>query len=254
MTITFGAPWRDLVFMSPLSESRAARLAAFVAHEGPATVVDVGCGWAELLLQVVALSPGTSAVGIDTDPAAIAHARELAAARGVSDRVTLTTADAAHATPARADAVICIGATHAWAPPRGPDDPLHYETALTRIRALLPVGGRVVYGDGVWSVPPTPAAVAALGGRDDELLPVDEVGDVAARSGFALHSAAEASLDEWDAFEAGYTARFDRWLAEHGDAHPDATAVRARAEEQRDRYRRGYRGVLGFAYLELIAV
>ena len=48
----------DLKFMTPLSQERADRLVA-IAIEGLAhgTVLDLGCGWAELLLQVIAAAP-----------------------------------------------------------------------------------------------------------------------------------------------------------------------------------------------------
>lgn len=63
----------------------------------------------------------------------------------------------------------------------------------------------------------------------------------------------EASQDEWDTFESGYTARFARWLATHPSDHPDAADVRDRAARQRKAYFEGYRGVLGLAYLGLLA-
>jgi len=49
---------RDLTFLAPLSEARATRLVAFLAEEPPSTVLDVGCGWAELLLRVEELDSG----------------------------------------------------------------------------------------------------------------------------------------------------------------------------------------------------
>ena len=48
----------------------------------------------------------------------------------------------------------------------------------------------------------------------------------------------EATLEEWDAFEEGFTATLP----------PD------RAATQRASYHQGYRSVLGFAYLQLLAV
>lgn len=60
-----------------------------------------------------------------------------------------------------------------------------------------------------------------------------------------------ASRDEWDAFESGYAADAEEWLV----ARPDragAAAVRARLDEHRASWLRGYRGLLGMAYLELL--
>jgi hypothetical protein len=78
--------------------------------------------------------------------------------------------------------------------------------------------------------------------------------DLAVEHGFAPVAVQEASLAEWDAFESGFTARYATWLARHGPDHPDAADVRQRAKDQRDAYFRGYRGILGLAYLELLAV
>ena len=129
-----------------------------------------------------------------------------------------------------------------------------YAAALAALRALLPRGGRLVYGDGIWTRPPTRAAVAPLAGRDDEFVTLGEVADLAVAAGFAPLAVHEASLDEWDVFESGYAAGYARWLAEHPADHPETDEVRALAERQRAAYFAGYRGVLGLGYLELLAV
>jgi cyclopropane fatty-acyl-phospholipid synthase-like methyltransferase len=244
-------PWRDLEFMSPLSSERADRLAAYLC-EVNGVVIEIGCGWAELLLRVVAAAPNLTAIGIDTDVASIGHGRQLAADRGIADRVTLTS-DAA-VLPATAAAAISVGATHAWAPPASDEaEPLHYAEALARIRSLLPVGGRAVYGEGIWTQAPTPAAITALGGREDEMVSRDELVAIATNAGFIVDGVDEATEREWDDFEAGYVAGYRRWLATHSTDHTSAAAVRERLDRQRDAYLNGYKGVLGFAYLELRA-
>ena len=43
-----------LAFHGPLSEARAARLTERLARPGPGTILDIGCGWGELMLQVTA--------------------------------------------------------------------------------------------------------------------------------------------------------------------------------------------------------
>jgi hypothetical protein len=64
----------------------------------------------------------------------------------------------------------------------------------------------------------------------------------------------EASLEEWDDFESGYSARYARWLAEHDPDDPDTAEVLECAARQRAGYFGGYRGILGMAYLSLVAV
>jgi hypothetical protein len=108
--------------------------------------------------------------------------------------------------------------------------------------------------EGIWTAPPTPAATAALSGRDDEFLRLAELVPLAGRHGFAVMAAHEASLDEWDVFESGYTSRYTRWLAQHESGHPEAQEVRQLIADQQERYFGGYRAVLGLAYLHLVAV
>ena len=47
---------------------------------------------------------------------------------------------------------------------------------------------------------------------------------------------------------------YARWLAEHDPDDPDAAEVRDRAARQHQGYFQGYRGILGLAYLQLLAV
>jgi len=54
-------------------------------------------------------------------------------------------------------------------------------------------------------------------------------------------------MEEWDDFESGYLADVEEWLGTHDDAE-----TKARADVHRSRRLRGYRGVLGLAYLTLV--
>lgn len=254
VTITLRDPWDDLTFMTPLSEQRAAELVRFVAKGLDGTVLDIGCGWAELLLRVVAAAPAARGVGIDTSEACIKYGSELAERRGLADRVTLIAGDGKMQAPHGADAVICIGASQVWGPPVAANLPLDYASALAAIRGKVTRGARVVYGEGVWSRPPTPQAVAPLSGRLDELVSLAELTELAVAAGFMPFAVHEASVDEWDQFESGFSARYASWLAEHGPGHCDAGEVMARAARQRAGYFNGYRGILGMAYLALLAV
>jgi SAM-dependent methyltransferase len=254
VTITLAQPYEDLTFMTPLSEQRAAKLVAFLAHDLQGTVLDIGCGWAELLLRVVAAAPNARAIGVDRDETSIEHGRELAEQRGLAERVSLICGDAKIEAPSRAAAVVCIGASQVWGPPVEERQPLDYIAALAAIRATVPDGGRVVYGEGIWSRPPTAEAIAPLAGRLDEFVSLPELVELAVAQGFLPVAVQEAGIDEWDEFESGFSACYATWLAEHGGDHPDAADVRARAARQRAAYFGGYRGVLGMAYLALLAV
>ena len=67
--------------MTPLSQTRADTLVGFLADGLAAAahplVLDVGCGWAELLLQVLDAVPSATGIGVDANPDAIAQAESL---------------------------------------------------------------------------------------------------------------------------------------------------------------------------------
>jgi SAM-dependent methyltransferase len=254
VTVGLPASHEHLTFMTPLSQGRADRLVRFIADGSPATILDIGCGWAELLLQAVAAVPRAHGVGVDLDEPAIEHGRRLARDRGLAERVELLAEDARTAGPSVADAVICIGASQIWGPPVELAQPIDYSSALAALHARVPRGGRVVYGEGIWSAAPTDEAVAPLAGRHDEFVTLAELADLAAGHGFAVMAVHEASLDEWDEFESGYSARFAAWLAGHDADDPQAAEVAERAQRQRTAYLGGYRGILGLAYLQLVAL
>jgi SAM-dependent methyltransferase len=244
----------DLTFMAPLSEQRANQLVDFVSKTLAGTVVDVGCGWAELLIRVLEVTPAAKGIGIDLKESSIEHAQTLARKRGVANRITLIVGDTRDHLPLSSQAAICIGASQIWGPPAEAKMPLDYRSALTAVRSILETGAPVLYGEGIWASPPTAAAVAPLAGRPDEYVFLPELLDIARACGFAVMQVHQASLDEWDAFESGFTARYARWLATHPENHPDAQSVRDLAAKQSNAYFRGYRGILGMAYLAMLAV
>lgn len=239
--------WQDMQFISPLSEDRADRLVAFVAAGGDlrGTIVEVGCGWGELLLRAVEAAPGSTGLGIDLDAETIEHGVELAAERGLVERVRLVAGDAAELAPAEAAAVICVGANQVWG---------DHLSSLARLRAMVPTGARVIYADGVWSRPPTKAALDALGGPEEAAMgSLAELVDIAIAQRFRPYSVGEASQDEWDEFESNFALGYERWLAEHPADHPDAARVKELADSHLKRWLGGYRGQLGFGYLCLVA-
>lgn len=242
----------DLTFLSPLSEDRATTLVRFVAGAEPTTVLDIGCGWAELLMRILTAAPRARGLGVDLEPHRIDEARRRAALRGLADRVSFEARDARPITQAH-DAVVCIGASHIWGLPVEAAQPLDYSAALTALHQLVRPGGRLVYGEAIWSSPPTAAATAALSGRDDEYLPMDQLTSLVQDHGFTVMEADVATDEEWDQFEWGFARRLERWLQSHPSDHPEAGEIREQWHDQRDRYVNGYRGVLGMAYINLIA-
>lgn len=217
-----------LTFNSPLSDARADTIAARLAATAPSTVLDIGCGWGELLLRVVAAAPGATGIGIDLDGDLLARARANAKERGLDDRVTFVEADGS-ATNQPADVVICVGAEHVFG---------DTATALRALRQLVRPGGRLLFGPGYLEREPTPAQQQVAGDWFEELGDLASVVDQAVEAGFSPLVIETSNRDEWDAFESGYLAGL-------------ATRDKARADEHRSRWLRGYRDVLGLAYLTL---
>lgn len=245
---------RYLEFMSPLSGERADELVQFIAAQAEGTVFDVGCGWAALLTRLLEANGAIRGVGLDLNNAGFEHAIQTAQSRGVADRLQLIAGDAKAHLPAIAQGVICIGASQVWGPPVEARMPLDYSAALTALRGLVVSGAPVVFGDAIWRSVPTQAAAAPLAGRLDEYIYLPDLVELAWGSGFAVVQVHEANQDEWDHFESGYTARYAEWLARTPRTHPKYDNVLQRAHQQRDAYFRGYRGVLGMAYLCLLAI
>ncbi|GGB85683.1 hypothetical protein N798_17335 [Knoellia flava TL1] len=59
--------YEHLTFNAPLSDARADALASRLAARSPSDVLDLGCGWGELLVRVVDRAPGAQGLGVDTD-------------------------------------------------------------------------------------------------------------------------------------------------------------------------------------------
>jgi SAM-dependent methyltransferase len=229
-----------LSFNAPLSAGRADRLAAALASTDPASVLDIGCGWAELLLRIVALAPGARGKGADSDEALIARGRANAQRRGLADRVRLVVADGSEPVEP-AELVLCVGADHAFG---------DQVDALRALRALVVPGGRLFFGTGYWAQPPTPEQAGAFGATPNELRTLAGLIDLVIEEGFRPLDIQTANEDEWNEFESGFLADWEDWLHRYpGD--PGAADIVAKADRHRDEWLRGYRGVLGFAYLTL---
>jgi len=217
-----------LTFNAPLSDQRADDLVRRLRIPADATVVDLGCGWGELLLRILAAGPAARGVGVDSAGPALDRGRMLARERGLADRVTFVQHEAT-TWHEPADIVVCVAASHAMGGTLA---------ALTRCRRLVRPHGRVLIGEGFWSAPPSPEARKTFG----DLPELPALVDLAVSAGLRPVYVGASTQDEWDAFESDWRAGLE--LAEEPEA-------RALAAERREEYLRGYRGVLGFAWLVL---
>ncbi|MEU6989181.1 class I SAM-dependent methyltransferase [Streptomyces sp. NPDC046465] len=241
-----------LTFHGPLSEPRAHRIVERLTATAPRTVLDIGCGWGELMLRVLEAVPAATGVGVDLKAEDLDRGRTTAKQRGLGDRVVFAEESATDTARGPADLVLCLSSSHALssaAPPRATVE------ALRVLRRLVLPGGRVLLGEGFWQREPTAKELAAMWPDADagEHLSLGDLVDAAVEAGFRPLWVETASAEEWEEFESGYRSDVEEWLATHPD-HPLAAETRTRVDAQRASWLRGYRGVLGIAYLTLVPV
>lgn len=235
---------RLLTFNAPLSSQRAHRLAADLAATNPALIVDLGCGWAELLLMTLAGAPQARGIGVDVHGPDLERARLAAASRVLGDRVDLLEGSATQPTEP-ADVVLNIGAFHAFG---------SIPEALNALRGRVRDGGRLLFGVEYWEHPPTTTELANMweGTTAEDCPLLADLVDQAIAAGFRPIRTETVAREEWEEYESGHMADRELWLAAHPD-HPDADAIRQALDAQRAIWLRGHRDVMGFAYLTLAA-
>lgn len=224
------ARYSRLTWNTPLSDEHAARLLDELEPAG--RIVDLGCGWGELLLRAVAR--GGTGTGVDTDAATLDRGRRASAERGLPVEFVEQPAGEWKGTANRA---LCVGSSHTLGGTRA---------MFAKLAAAVP-RGRVLVGDGCWPTPPTPAAHAIFG---DDVLPLADLAAACRGAGWQILHLSTAGQREWDDFESRHRAGQREWLLANPD-DPRAAEVRDRHDEREQEYLTAYRGVLGFAYLVL---
>ena len=223
---------------APLSEEHAAQLLERMALAGCRDLLDLGCGWGELLLRAAAGAPSATGTAIDSDPWVLERGRRMAADRQLAERVRFLAGDAAGWRVA-ADRVLCIGASHAWG---GSGE------ALRALSPLVRPGGRLLFGAEFWDTPTPGEAARAMFGEAVRTL--GGLVDDAVEAGWRVLHVSTADQREWDDFESSWRAGRQEWLLAHADDER-ASDLRAKVDRQIRDYLGVYRGVLGFAFLIL---
>jgi SAM-dependent methyltransferase len=225
------ARYAALRWNTPLSESHAEELLDHLDLAEATHVVDLGCGWGELLLRA---ARRTKATGIDTDPAGLDRGRRAALDRGLDVTFVEQRAEDWRGT---ADRALCIGSSHTLGGSRA---------MLDRLAEVVP-HGRVLVGDGCWEVRPTAAAHTIFG---DDVLPLADLVTACGDAGWQVMHLSTASQHEWDDFESRHRAGLREWLLAN-PSDPRAGEVKAGQDAREQEYLTAYRGVLGLAYLVL---
>jgi len=216
-----------LDFNAPMTDATADQLVRDLASISPTKIVDVGCGWAELLLRLLAACPEATGVGVDHDDAHLERARVNAANRGLEARVEFVEGlDAIRVGPERpVDLIVCVGSEHVVGT-RG--------EALAACADLLVDDGHLLLGTAFWHEEPTSELLADFG----ELPSLEELLAAIGAEGWRRLNLTVATIQDWDRFEFGFMRDWE----EVGDA--------AAADAYRQKYF-SRRGVLGFAYMLL---
>lgn len=222
-----------LNFNNPMTEATANRLVAELATSDPIRILDVGCGWGELLLRLLAACPSATGHGIDHDDALIDRAKRNAENRNLTPRVSFS--------PSlddddRGDVVLNVGAEHVFG---------DLDRALVELHKLVRPGGRLLFGTQFWEQPPSADLVEAIG----ELPDLVGLMDVATSIGWRPLGLKVASLDDWDHFEFRFLMDWEQYVMK-----PRVRGAADQAAQAADEHRRSYlrrRGILGFAFITL---
>jgi len=218
-----------LTFRGPLSEARAGALVRRLALAEPGTVLDLGCGWGELMLRVLAAVRGRGS------PVSMWTPRISAVAGGPPRRGDLPTVAGSSRSPPSAPR----GATPIWScasvrvmssprPSRRTTSPRPCGNCAAGPRRRTRAARR-----GLLATHPVRSRAVrhvARGVRERPSRPGDprrprRGGRVPALGVAPLGEGGEASLAEWEEFESGYQADAEVWLVGRGD-HPLAAETR----------------------------
>ena len=133
-----------------LFRGRYAAIAREIAAESPpsSTVLDVGCGPAEILVRLARISPTLRLTGVDVDGPMIDRARRKAARAGVTPTFVVGDAAALPFEDNSFDLVVSSFAVHHWPDPHA---------GLAEVMRVLKPGGKAI----IWDIASPMAMVEA---------------------------------------------------------------------------------------------
>lgn len=225
-------------YNAPVSHECVAWLCKALKVREKPHVIDLGCGWGQLLVDIVLHLPQSTGTGYDSDQLVIERATEEASTFANEDRITFSVADCTQVTE-HSDVLICMGSTHAWA---------CLKDALSSFEQTLWPEGQLIIGVPYWENSPSDAACHALGTTQDGLPTEISLRTLVTESGFDITGFWASTLAEWDAFEIAWCASRVIWLRENPN-HPDFARYAEKLEKHRAMWLDGYRTYLGFAVI-----
>ena len=227
---------------APVAGVNVNRLLRRAGREPSARILDLGCGEAWWSMQALAHYPDGYADAVDISRHALERAAEVAAERGLADRLTLHERDARSYVPdGDYDLVLCVGSAHVFG---------GFAGTLDLAGRHVNRDGVLIVGEGFWQTSPTPAALAGLDATAEDFTDLGGLVEVAEGDGWTPVYAHISDAAEWDDYEWSWAGSLIEWALDN-PGHPDAADALAAAREHRDQWLGGYRTVLGFATLVL---
>lgn len=234
----FAVGHRNHVYCNPMSEAKFDEIIERLALPEGASVLDIACGKAELLVRCVQRW-GCTGVGVDQSPFFVADARARVAEAGVSDAVTIEEGEGSEyeAAPESVDAASCIGASWIFGG--------HAET-LARLAEWVRPGGLVIAGEPCWLKEPDPAYLKATGLAAETFDTHHGNVRVGLEQGLRFLYAVAADTDDWDRYEGLQCDAAERYAQDHPE-DADVPAILHEIRKRRDEYLRFGRDGLGWA-------
>src|SRR6185437_11793345 len=113
--------------------------------------------------------------------------------------------------------------------------------ALSALARVVAPGGRLLFGDGFWTRPPSAPALGIFG---EDLLGLPELLEDCRARGWRVIHVSEADQREWDDFESTSRAGRQEWLLANAD-DPRAPEIREWLDTRERQYVDVYRGGSG---------
>lgn len=226
-----------LPYWNPVGERDLLDLISRTELTPESRVLDIGCGRALLLTQILDHVP-CSCLGIDIIESVLDEALPSTARFLESGNLELRCegfqpdrfADASF------DLTICIGSTHAVG---------DFQSALETLAGLTKPGGHVLAGEGYWLKTPPPAYLDFLDMKEEEHTSHSGNLRTGTDLGLRLVASVETSLEDWDRYEETYAKNVRDFARQHPE-DADVEAMLARIEPWNRAYRTWGRGTLGF--------